>query len=134
MICMVSHLSPARGQQRHPAPEGDCICPSPLVASSLLTQGLAQSHGAQSRRGGSVSPSGCQLSQLTLTAPSAPALHTQPPASQLSTFRPVWCCSCSGSRSGPLPLARVSCLEPGAAPGDTRASCPLAWQAFSRDN
>lgn len=46
--------------QHPPAPEGDCICPSPLVPSSLLSQGLAQ-----------------------ITTPFAPALHT---ASNLPTF------------------------------------------------
>lgn len=34
----------------------------------------------------------------------------------------------------PRPLIGRPCLQPGAAPCDTWAPCPLAWQALSRDN
>lgn len=75
-----------------------------------------------------MSPSGCQLSQLTqLTISSSPAPHT---TSSLLTFHFQDCLVFSEGEHL-LPLLRVPGLQPGAAGSATWAPCLLAWQALS---
>lgn len=80
-----------------------------------------------------MSPSGCQLSQLTqLTTPASPAPRS---ASNLLTFHFQACSRLSFSEEEhPFSLPTVPCLQPGAASIATWAPCPLAWPARAQDN
>lgn len=104
--------------------------PFSAVPSSLLSQGLAQSHGAWSRRGGSVcvSLSGCQLSQLTqLATPSLP--H---PASSLLTFHFQACLVLLSEGEHPLPLPGVA-AAPRSTPIPAGLVGPLSGQFESAE-
>lgn len=131
LIPWFPHLSPPLDSSITQPWSRDRLCPS-LPCLSPAARSVGAWHGATSpkqegrRR---VSPSGCQLSQLTQLDTSLPPPGTQPPNSPV--FRLVWWFSVG---STPFLPPRAPGLQPGAASSGTRAPCPLAWRALSQDD